>query len=237
MSEATETKSKIISTGNPEIDKKLGGGIPVGSLAFVEGAADSGKSVLVQQLIWGSLRNGCRVTLLTTENTVKSFIKQTDSLSLNVLDYCLLSRLKVYPIKATKVKSRPGKALEALTRAVYAQRGRELVVIDSLTAFVSQSSTEEALAFFEECKDFCNTEMTIVTVFHTYAFDMSFLVRIGALCDAHLRLTTENVGTKLVKVLEVCKIRGAGKSTGNVVSFDVEPGWGMRIIPFTKANV
>ncbi len=39
----------IISTGNAEIDTKLGGGIPVGSLALVEGQSASGKSVLAQQ--------------------------------------------------------------------------------------------------------------------------------------------------------------------------------------------
>ena len=42
---------KVISTGNQEIDKKLGGGIPVGSMVLVEGESDSGKSVLTQQLL------------------------------------------------------------------------------------------------------------------------------------------------------------------------------------------
>ena len=51
-----ETKTNIISTGHPEIDKKLGGGVPMGSLTLVEGQSDAGKSVLCQQLIWGSLK-------------------------------------------------------------------------------------------------------------------------------------------------------------------------------------
>ena len=38
-------------------------------------------------------------------------------------------------------------------------------------------------------------------------------------------------------VLEVAKVRGADMSTGNVVSFDVEPMLGMRIIPKSKVNV
>jgi len=37
-------------------------------------------------------------------------------------------------------------------------------------------------------------------------------------------------------VLQVAKIRGAEKTTGNIVSFDVEPGLGMRIVPITKAK-
>jgi flagellar protein FlaH len=56
------------------------------------------------------------------------------------------------------------------------------------------------------------------------------------MCDAHLRLRVEEVGTQLIKVLEVSKVRGAAKSTGNIISFDVEPNLGMRIIPVTKAK-
>jgi flagellar protein FlaH len=57
------------------------------------------------------------------------------------------------------------------------------------------------------------------------------------MCDAHLRLRIEEMGDRLMKVLEVAKVRGADKNTGNIVSFDVEPGWGMRIIPISKAKV
>ncbi|MCH8206378.1 MAG: hypothetical protein IH956_05180, partial [Chloroflexi bacterium] len=42
---------KVVSTGNVEIDKKMGGGIPVGSMTLIEGESDSGKSVLSQQMI------------------------------------------------------------------------------------------------------------------------------------------------------------------------------------------
>jgi flagellar protein FlaH len=41
----------------------------------------------------------------------------------------------------------------------------------------------------------------------------------------------------LVKVLEVAKVRGAELSTGNIVSFDVEPMLGMKIIPVSKVSV
>ena len=37
-----EAKTRIISTGHPEIDRKLGGGVPMGSLTLVEGQSDAG---------------------------------------------------------------------------------------------------------------------------------------------------------------------------------------------------
>ena len=59
----------IISSGNSEIDSKMGGGIPVSSLGLIEGANDSGKSVLMQQLMKGGLDGQKKVLMFTTENT------------------------------------------------------------------------------------------------------------------------------------------------------------------------
>ena len=69
-----------------------------------------------------------------------------------------------------------------------------------------------------------------------YAFSEQMFIRLRSICDAHMRMRVEEVGDQLVKALEVAKIRGAEKSTGNVISFDVEPNLGMRIVPITKAK-
>ena len=236
MVSAPKPKEGVITTGNPEIDKKLGGGIPVGSLTLIEGQSDSGKSVLAQQFIWGSVRDGYQVSVMTTENTVKSLLRQMQSLSLDVLDYCLLGKLKVYPVRAMRATKGVDRSLEALLTALTRLQDQHLVVIDSITSFIAHSTVEQTIAFFEDCKSYCNKGMTIITVAHPYAFNESTLVRISSMCDAHIHLGTENVGEKLLKIMEVSKVRGAQKSTGNVVAFEVEPGWGMRIIPFTKAK-
>jgi len=36
--------------------------------------------------------------------------------------------------------------------------------------------------------------------------------------------------------MEVAKIRGAQHTTGNIISFEVEPEFGLRIIPVAKAK-
>ena len=45
---SSKVARRVVSTGNSEIDKKLGGGIPLGSMTLIEGESDSGKSVLSQ---------------------------------------------------------------------------------------------------------------------------------------------------------------------------------------------
>ena len=66
MDEQIMDGKKWISTGSVEIDKKMGGGIPFGTLMLVEGNASSGKSSLVQQLLWSALATGENVALYVT---------------------------------------------------------------------------------------------------------------------------------------------------------------------------
>jgi len=232
-----EITKSIISTGHPEIDKKLGGGIPIGSLILIEGESDAGKSVLCQQILWGSLYDNYKVLLFTSENTVRSLVVQMNSLGMDILDHLLMGWLKLYAMKLSKVRLTAAyDTLQIILEAIESHKDFDLVIIDSLTPIVSQTGGEEALAYFERCKSLCDKGKTIVNVTHTYAFDHDFLIRVCSACDAHFRLLIDKVGDKLVKTLEVAKIRGANLTTGNVLTFDVEPGIGMKIMPISKAK-
>ena len=228
--------SKTLSTGNAEIDNKMGGGIPSGSLTLIEGQSDSGKSVVVQQMMWGSLMDGATVTLYTSENTVKSFIRQMASLSLDILDFLLLRRLKVLEVSTQRSGMNSKQIFEMLLDSMRADRISDLVVVDSLTTFVTHTSSDDTLAYFEECREICSDGRTVINVANSYAFDNAALARLRSMCDAHLITRVEEVGDQLVKILEVAKIRGASKTTGNIITFDVEPNMGMRIIPISKAK-
>ena len=237
IDEAPGEKKRVISTGNSEIDKKMGGGIPAGSLILIEGQSDSGKSVLTQQLMWGSLYDGFNVVLYTTENTIKSFTRQMTSLSLDISDFLLLGKLKIYEIKASRSQLSPSKVFTLLLADLEERGGSSLIVVDSLTTFITHSSIEETMTYFEICKHYCDRGMTIITVVNSYAFGEADLGRVRSMCDAHLSLRNEEIGDRMIKVLEVAKIRGADMQTGNIVSFDVEPMLGMKIIPVSKVSV
>ncbi|HOG45595.1 MAG TPA: ATPase domain-containing protein [Anaerolineae bacterium] len=230
-----QPRKSVVSTGNMEIDNKMGGGIPIGSLTLIDGHSHAGKSVLSQQMMWGSLYDGFRLAFFTTENTVKSLIKQMQSLNIDILDFMLLRRLRIYPMEVARSE---GDCLGALLEAIRAEhyRGSDIVFVDALTPFILATPPEDVIGFFEGCKRLCSESMTIVNIIHSHAVSSELLVRITSLCDAHLCLRTEEVGAKLVKVMQVSKVRGASKNTGNIVSFEVEPGLGMRIIPINKAQ-
>ncbi len=223
-----------ISSHNMELDSKMGGGLPLGSLTLVEGTSGSGKSVLSQQIIWGALQDGFTVSLFTSENSVNSLVVQMQKLNLDVLDFLLLRKLRIYPMALSRLGAR---APKALLSAIRQESNHTLIVVDSLTSAVIQSTDNaDVLRFFEECQSLCANDLSIMVTLHATGVSDEVLNSLRSMCDAVLRLRTEQDGQRMVKTLEVSKVRGASSGTGAIVGFDVEPGWGMRVIPISKAR-
>ncbi len=232
-----DTHKRVVSTGQSEIDKKMGGGIPMGSLILIEGSSNAGKSVVSQQLTHGALNSGTKVAFYTTENTSRSLLRQMESLSLDVSDFFLLGALNIYPVPAAMTTEAALTVFDKMIAHFHRLNGRfDIVFIDSLTSFVSQVGDQATLAFLTSVKTFCDEGMTVFLTIHSAAFDDQMFSRMRSLCDAHLVLRVEEMGDQLVKVLEVAKVRGAQKTTGNIITFDVDPGLGMKIIPISKAK-
>src|SRR5262249_5964603 len=144
-------------------------------------------------------------------------------------------RINIYPVPNTFTDEQSRLLYKMLTDHI-AKLKSEVVVVDALTAFVTHASESETLDFFSRAKKLWDEGRSLLVTMHSYASNEQLLTRLRSICDAHLRLRVEEVGSQLVKVLEVAKVRGATKTTGNVISFDVEPNLGMRIIPITKAK-
>jgi flagellar protein FlaH len=230
----TEMQKQVISAGNVELDSRLGGGLPVSSLILIEGTSGAGKSVLSQQILWGALQDGHSVSVFTSENSVKSLISQMQSIDLDILDFLLLDKCRIFPVELSQLGS---KAPNYLMRAMQNERKQDVIVIDSFTSAIANASNDQTiLSYFEDCKRLCATGVTIMVTIHSDAVDSDMLSPIRSMCDAHLLLRTEQDGQRLVKTLQVAKVRGAASVTGSIVGFDVEPGWGMRVIPISKAR-
>jgi flagellar protein FlaH len=231
--------NKILSTGNNELDKKIADGLPLESLTLIEGENDTGKSVLTQQIIWGALKQSMCVDLFTTENTTKSFLKQMESMSLDISEYYAWGYLRVFPLNVVGFEWKETEMSGLLSNLIqFIKNSRaDVIIIDSLTLFSEYADTGTILTFFTNCKNLVDHGKTILITLHTYAFEEESLVRIRSISDAHLFMKKSLLGAKYVMVLEVNKVRGARKTTGNLVSFEVHPGYGMKIIPMSFAKV
>jgi archaeal flagellar protein FlaH len=230
---------KILSTGNNEIDKKIADGLPLGSLTLIEGENDTGKSVLTEQIIWGAMKQGLCVDLYSTEMTAKSFLSQMESMSLDVSDYFAWGYVKLFPLHMVGFKWSKAEMdgiLEHIIDHIRTSKA-QVIIIDSLTMFTEYTTQETVLTFLTNCKNLVDHGKTILITLHTYAFQEDTLIRIRSICDAHLSMKKSLIGDKYVMVMEVVKVRGARKTTGNLVSFEVHPGYGMKIIPISMAKV
>ena len=230
-----ELELKVISTGSGELDRKMGGGIPLGSLTLIEGESGAGKSTLTQHLVWGALTMNGTAVVYTTENTVKSLIRQMESIGMDIRDFFLLDLMRIYQV-TTNANDDPAEAYDGLSNHIESLNGHSVVILDSLSTFLTKSTDDQILGFFAKCKALCDEGRTVICTAHSHAFDEKVLTRVRSVCDAHLRVLVEPGASELVKTMEIAKIKGAELSTGGIISFAIEPGIGMRIIPISKAR-
>jgi flagellar protein FlaH len=229
-------RKDVLTTGNAEIDKKVGGGIPTNSLTLIEGPNASGKSVLTQQIMWGAAQQGFTIASYTTENTAKSLLKQMESLAFDISNYFVLGKFKIYPIRVKGTEWIEDVPFLKYIVDDMRRKKEEVIVIDSLSIFVSHSSERDVFDFFTGCKTLCDSGKTTMVTLHDYVFNEEMLTRVRSICDAHLSLRMEEVGDRLVKTMKVAKIRGAQRTTGDIIAFEIEPKFGFRIIPLSKAK-
>ena len=192
----TELSHTFISTGNVEMDRKLGGGIPHGTLLMVEGSESSGKSTLVQQLTWAALNADERASLYITEQTIQSLLRQMDSLGINIRDHFLMDRIQIYPVSVTLDSVEPDRLFNELFSHIASEKSSRIVVVDSLTTFVSHGGGKQIQDFFSRCKSLCDNGKVVICTVHTTAFDEDVLTRVRSICDAFIRLNVQNVGSK-----------------------------------------
>ena len=152
----TELGTKVISTGNNEIDKKLGGGIPLSSLVLMEGQSDAGKSVVCQHFTFGALTTNINMAYYTTENTVKSLLSQMASLNLDITDYFLCDRMRIYPVVTTE-DSNPREVFQSLLEHFdHLPVETKLVIVDSLTGLLTHGDERATIDFFSSCNRMCD---------------------------------------------------------------------------------
>ncbi len=126
-----------------ELHERLGGGLATGSIVYVEGPAGAGKSVLAQRFTYAALEHGSRVAMASSEWTLPGFLSQMESLGYPVSGAVLGQRLLFCP--TIPLLAGMSTAPDALPRFLSgtAVEGRDLVIIDTLTALVAR---EQALA-------------------------------------------------------------------------------------------
>jgi len=239
--EAGERKDrKLIPTGNEELDSRIGGGVPIPSLILIEGDHGTGKSVLVQQVTYGALKAGLTVNYITTESTVRELLQQAKRLSFDMTDWFLMGKLRIYPIHMEGVRW-----AEEVSKLLLSVVGRfmsltkdewDVFVVDSFSVLAVYANVGAVLDFLTQARTLVSEGKVVLLTIHPEALKEEIMVRARSICDGYVRLKMAEVGSRLIKVMEVIKLRGALGPVDNTIAFDVDPAFGIKVLPLSVAR-
>jgi len=230
----------LISTGNEELDMRLGGGIPAPNLLLIEGPRGSGKTVLTQQIIYGALKNNYRVIVISTELGIREYLSQSKMVSLDIRKWYLRGALEIVTPYSGRFKwskglmeSLPDKLIWFLDNFSTAFK---VVVIDSITPFATNMREIELMNFFIGLRRIALRGKLIVTTLHSNILSEELVTKLVALADSYFKLGFAEIGGKSVRVISVVKLRGSPGVPESNVAFEVDPSFGVKVVPLALAK-
>jgi flagellar protein FlaH len=215
---------------NDEFHKKLGEGLPAGTIGLIKGDHGSGKSVICQRMVFGLLNNNIPVSYISTQLTTTDFIKQMASLGYNVIRNIISSQLKFFPvyplISENKERSDYSKRLIS-SRHIFES---EVVFIDSFSSLVrfdiNEESSIDLMGFF---KRIAATGKVIVLTALEGELDSKTMNEIESAASLLIETLTRKVGTDLKNLMAIKKYNFALRSYSKQTAFRVEPRIGLVV--------
>jgi len=228
------------------LNEELGGGIPSGSIALMEGDYGAGKSAMSQRFSFGFCENATRVTYLSTELTIGSFLDQMNSLSYDVVDHLLNERLLFLHAdldSGGRLRGeKGGERKQLLKRLMEAEVMWEsdVVIIDTFDAILRNDPQFEALirqneerqaaleiiSFF---RDLISQGKVVVLTVDPSTLDEEVLGPFRAIADVFLHLQMIEVGNDVRRQISVKRFAGMGEQVGDIVGYSVRSGTGIVI--------
>lgn len=235
MSFLESDNESLLKLSNPELDRKIGG-LPLPSLTLIEGANDSGKTIIAQQITYGALVSNRKV-LYITEDTAKGLITNMERLNWSIVDKYLVGRFKITSLNILNMFWNPDVSkyyLIALTNYVRQKTSDfDIIILDSLTHLITHASEKDILDFFSSCRYIVDqVGRTFVINVHPYALSQELMIRVRSLCDGHIILENKTFRDRIVLTMNVAKLKGASKNISEVIGFEVSPAYGIKVLQF-----
>jgi len=221
-----------ISTGVPELDEMLCGGLFRGSAVLVSGSAGTGKTTLGAHLIDAACARGERALLILFEESPDEVIRNMDSVGIDLERWVQAGLLRVWAVRSAEF------GLDnhlAMVSGLVAEHAPTVAVVDGIgSLLVGHSRGEASLMLarkFHLFKDRGITAMATVLAEQ----DAETAMGASSRADTWLLLRSVESDGKRSRLLSVIKSRGSGHSdqvrefalTGHgveLVDVPVDPG-------------
>jgi len=228
-----KTKSLILERKGEKdgFAQRFGEEIPEGSLVFMEGKEGAGKSIFCQRFCFGFLKHGTTCSYISTQYTIKSFLRQTASVGYDVRNYLMKGKLIFISTEVMLAETKPKETFLEGLLTCKKLFDPEVIFIDSISTLLIESLNEDNLVdltnFFNRLK---GSGKIIVITGNPNEWSEKIHKAFRMISDVHFKITRESMpGVGIVHNVYLEKFNGARKKYEPMTSFSVRPGVGLTI--------
>jgi len=213
-----------------ELQRRLGGGIPAGTILLVEGDRGSGKSIFVQRLLYGFLMNGYTASYISSQYTTVEYIRQMESLGYGIIPFLIRKKLifvSLYPL-LTGVSEKK----KFLGRLFGEPRLWEpdVMIIDSFSSLFTREQDPSAIRdFLLYVKKVASLGKVIILTVNTEEIDRDSLLSLEEASSMLIRLSVKVFGGDLKNSATIVKYNNAKGVFQKIIPFRVEPKAGLIV--------
>jgi flagellar protein FlaH len=208
---------------------------------IVEGDNGSGKTALVQQIIYGALSEGLSSLVITTERSVKEFLADAAEIRMDMSDYFIEGSLRIYTANLRSLRwagLTNSKILDILSNFFEEHLADyDLMVVDSLTHLIHGVWLEKVLNFFKDLRFLVRRGNTLILTLHPNILPGDMRAKVVGISDVYVSLSNVDIGGRTYKMLNLVKMKGFNAGADPSIIFDVDPALGIKVVPMkaTKA--
>jgi circadian clock protein KaiC len=204
----TDFTKKLSSSGEPELDALLGGGLHSGTSNLLMGPAGSGKSTLASMFAHAAAARGERVKFYAFDETLHLLRDRARELGLDFSTYSKQGLLNLHQIDPAEIA--PGELAYDIVREV-SENNTKMIVLDSLNGYVNAMPNEEYLNLhLHELLSYLN-QQGVVTIMllaqHGLFGPMGTPVDVSYLADTVILTRFFEAGGEVKKAISVMKKR------------------------------
>lgn len=137
-----EFKPEAITSGLPEFDALLGGGVDRGTSNLFIGPAGTGKSTLAMQVARAAAERGEKAVIFSFDENLRTLQTRLNAIGLSIDEHLASGRIMVQQIDPAELP--PGQFSNIVKEAVLTD-GARMVIIDSLNGYLNAMPDERFL--------------------------------------------------------------------------------------------
>ena len=211
--------------------QRFGKEIPDGTLVFMEGKEGTGKSVFAQRFCASILKNGHTSSYVSTQYTIKSFLRQTASIGYDVRSFLMAGKLFFISTEVMLAETLPKETFLDGLLTCKKLFDPDVIFIDSISTLLNESLTTDNLV---DLTNFFNrltgSGKIIFMTGNPNEWSEEIHNALKMISDIHFKITRESMpGMGIVHNIYLEKFNGARHRYEPLTTFSVKPGTGLAI--------